>query len=37
VVFLALDTNPSNIDYSSLSAVHLFWEKVQEEFKSNIQ
>ena len=26
--------DPSNIDYPSLSAVHLFWEKAQEEFKS---
>ena len=34
VNFVAIDTDPSNIDYPSLTAVHLFWEKAQEEFKS---
>ena len=31
---MASDLDPSNIDYPSLSAVHLFWEKAQEEFNS---
>ena len=32
--FLTVDSYPSNIDYPSLSAVHLFWVKAQEEFNS---
>ena len=31
---LVIDTDPSNFDYPSLNAVHLFWEKAQEELKS---
>ena len=32
---LATGIEPSNFDYPSLNAVHLFWEKAQEEFKSD--
>ena len=31
---LSIEPYPSNIDYPSLSAVHLFWEKAKEEFNS---
>lgn len=31
---MAIDTDFSNIDYPSITAVHLFWEKAKEEFNS---